>query len=129
MLEILHVPIRLFVWVFCSIREFFTQLETSPLHILTLTWHSWSLRIELGFFITCHTYMYHETGQTFIIVISVRTRACCPAFGSGTVTTCFNDLGPFRPGIEHRSPACEANALWLRKLNTVCILHRFHLSV
>ena len=29
----------------------------------------------------------------------------------GTVTTCFNDLGLSRPGIEPRSPACKANAL------------------
>ena len=29
----------------------------------------------------------------------------------GAVTTCFNDLGLSRPGIEPRSPACKANAL------------------
>ena len=31
--------------------------------------------------------------------------------GSGAVTPWFNDLGLSRPGIEPRSPACEANVL------------------
>ena len=38
----------------------------------------------------------------------------CQAFSSGAVTTCFYDLGLSRPGIEPRSPTCEANALPLR---------------
>ena len=42
------------------------------------------------------------------------THTCCRAFGSGSVTTCFYDLGLWRPGIEPRSPTHEANALPLR---------------
>ena len=35
----------------------------------------------------------------------------CRAFGSGAVTTCFNDFDLSRPGIELRFPACEAKGL------------------
>ena len=41
-------------------------------------------------------------------------RTCCRAFGSGAITTCFNDLGLSRPRIEPRSAACDADALPLR---------------
>ena len=39
------------------------------------------------------------------------TRTCWRVVGSGAVTTRFNGLGLSRPGIAHRSPACEANTL------------------
>ena len=37
----------------------------------------------------------------------------CRVYGSGAVTTCFNDWSLFKSGIEPRSPACEAKALQL----------------
>ena len=51
--------------------------------------------------LACHTCC--DTGHPFLRS-SPRTRdihTCCRAFGSGTVTTCVNDLGLSRPGFEH----------------------------
>ena len=42
------------------------------------------------------------------------THTFCRAFGSGALATCFYDVGLSWPGIEPRSPACEANAPPLR---------------
>ena len=39
------------------------------------------------------------------------THNFCQTFGSGALTTYFNDLGLSRPGTELRSSACEASAL------------------
>ena len=82
------------------------------LQILTYARYSWPLNSEGS--LTCHTHC--ETGLLFIMVISEDPwhSHCCRAIGSGAVTTCFYDLGLSRPGIEPRSPACEANALPLR---------------
>ena len=51
--------------------------------------------------LTCHTYC--DTGHPFLRS-SPRTRTihtCCRAFGSGTVTTCYNEFGLSWPGFEH----------------------------
>ena len=69
--------------------------------------HSWPSSSEGS--LTCHTYC--DTGQPFIGVIS--EDPCCRAVGSGAVTTCFDDLGLSRQGIELRYPACEASTLLL----------------
>ena len=64
--------------------------------------------------LTCHT--NSDTDLPFIMVISKDPwyTHLFRAFGSGAVTTCFYHSGLSRPGIEPRSPACEANALPLR---------------
>ena len=69
-------------------------------HILTYTWHSWSLSI--GGSLGCHT--NNVTGHLFMIIIFQDLRhghTCCQAFGGGAVTTCFHDLGLSRLGFEH----------------------------
>ena len=75
------------------------------LKILTFSRHSLPLSSEGS--LACHTYC--DMGLLYIISSPrIRdTHNCCRAFGSGAVTTCFYD----QPGIEPRSPACEANAL------------------
>ena len=52
-------------------------------------------------------------GHPFIMAIpeDPRHSTCWRTVGSGTITTCFNDVSLSRPGIAHRSPACEANTL------------------
>ena len=57
------------------------------------------MAIEQWRSITFHTYC--DKGQPFIMVISE------DPWQSHYIS--FNDLGPSRPGIEPRSPACEAN--------------------
>ena len=88
--------------------EIFTHLEMSPLIIravsLTCARHSWPLSNEE--YLTCHT--YSDSGQPFIMIISKVTHTCCRAFGSGAVTTCFNDFALSRRMIEPWSPACKA---------------------
>ena len=75
------------------IREFFTHVETSPLPVQIMTYarHSWTLSSEGS--LACHTYC--DRGHPFITVISKDrdTQTYCRAFSSGTVTTCFYDLG------------------------------------
>ena len=79
------------------------------LHILTHARHSWPLSSEGSF--ACHTYcdtVYKVCRVVFRVLCkhqsSPRTRyihTCCRAFGSGTVTTCYGDLGPSGLGFEH----------------------------
>ena len=48
--------------------------------------------------------IYCDTEHPLTMVISEdpwHTHTCCQAFGSGAVTTCFNDLGLLRLGFEH----------------------------
>ena len=105
------------MFVFHSIGD--VTITGEGLQILTYTRHSWSLSSEGS--LTCHTYC--DTGLPFIMVIRTRdTHTCYRAFGSGAVTTFFNDLGLSRPGIEPRSPACDANALQLRHRGVCKIL-------
>ena len=85
--------------VFRPPREFLTHSETSLLPVKGCKFwlmYWWSLSSEGS--LTCHTYC--DTG------LSPKTRdihTCCRAFGSGTVTACFNDLG-----LSHRRrrPKC-----------------------
>ena len=62
------------------------------LQILIYTWHVWLLSSESS--LACHAYC--DTGHKFHLYwSSPRTRdtpTLCRAFGSGVVTTCFNDL-------------------------------------
>ena len=105
----------LFVWrlsshsrIFHSYRDVTHAVE--GLQILTNARHPWPLSSEGS--LTYHT--HYDTGLPFIMVISEDPWHSHWAFGSGTVTTSFYDSGLSRPGIESRSPACEANALPLR---------------
>ena len=76
--------------------------------ILTYIWHSWQLSSEGS--LECPTC---DTDQPIIMVIyrTCDTYTCCWAFGSGAVTTCFNNLGLSWPEIEPRSPACKTYVL------------------
>ena len=67
----------------------------------TFSRHSWPWSSEGS--VECHSYCI--TGHPFIILwTSPRncdTHTCCRAFGSGAVTTCFNDLVLSRTRFEH----------------------------
>ena len=78
------------------------------LQILTYARHTWPLSSEDS--LTCHTYC--DTGLPFIMVMSEDPWHShqLPSVWQWS----FNDLGLSRPGIEPRSPACEANDLPLR---------------
>ena len=78
--------------------------------ILTFTRSSWPLSSEGS--ITCHTYC--DTGQLFIISEDPWHSHLLPSVCQWSCHYLFNDLGPSRPGIEPRSPVCEANVLPLR---------------
>ena len=106
-------PCFVYLFVLVFVLEFFHSYGDDTtvgegLQILTYARHSWPLSSEGS--LTYHTHC--ETGLPFIMVIS-RTRdthTCCRAFGSGTVSTCFNDLGLSRPGTD----LPHANALPIR---------------
>ena len=66
------------------------------LHILTNTRHLLPLSSEGS--LTCH--IYCDTGQPFKMVTS--EDPWHSHLGCGALTTCFNDLGLYRPGIEPR---------------------------
>ena len=92
------------VWCFSSRLRIFhsygdVTIDGEGLQILNYTRHS--LPLSSGGSFTCHT--YGDTGHPFLRssprTRDIRTR--CRAFGSGTVTTCFSDLGLSRPGFEH----------------------------
>ena len=69
---------------------------------------------QWGFFNVPHLLWHGPTLYNDHLRCSV-TLTPCRVFGSGALTTCLNNLNLSRPGIEHRSPACEANALPLRQ--------------
>ena len=73
---------------------------------------SWPLSSEGP--LTCHT--YYDTGLPFIIVISedLWHAHLLPSVWQWSCHYIFYDSGLSRPGIEPRSPACEANALPIR---------------
>ena len=81
------------------------------LRILTYTRHLVPLSSDgsIAFFTYCN--MHSLFPYPYISPRTRDTHSCGQAFGSGYVTTCFNDLGMSRLGIEPRSPACETNAL------------------
>ena len=75
--------------------------------------HSLPLSSEVS--LACH----NVTRANSLWWSSPRTRDThnfCHTFDSGAVTTCFNDLGLSRLGIEPQYPACEVNAETLRHL-------------
>ena len=99
----------LFVWCFTSLSRIFHSYEdvTSTcegLQILTCAWHSWPLSSEGSLAstpsVTWSIRLKWSSPRTHVM------HACCRAFGSGAVTTCFYDwdlnIQPF---------AWEANAL------------------
>ena len=94
----------LFVWFSLFHSRICQSLETSPLPVKG--WENWPLVGREGS-LECHNFC--DIGLAFIMSYprTHDTHKSCRAFGSGAVTTYFND----RPGIEPRSPACEANAL------------------
>ena len=71
------------------------------LQIFIYTRHLWPL--NSGGSLTCHA--FGEREHPFIFVISEDTHACCRAFGSGAVITCFNKrsvaAGIWTPNILH----------------------------
>ena len=83
------------------------------LQILTYARHSSPLSSEGSFM----CYNNCDTVQPFIMVIAEDPwhHTCCRAFDSEAVTTCFYDSDMSRLVIEPRYPACEANALPLRR--------------
>ena len=122
----------LFVWgILSHSRNFHSfgdvTIAGEALQIFTYARHSWSLSSEGS--LTCNTYC----GQPFIwSSLWVRdTHTCCRAFSSKAVTTCFNDLGMSRPGIEPRSSASKTNVLPLRHrgVSFQCILSFLVVSI
>ena len=98
----------LFVWGFFSPHSrIFHLLEDviidgEELQILTYARDSW----QWGIFDVPYLLRHSPT----LINGYLQGHTCCRAFGSESVTNCCNDLGQFRPGIEPRPSACEANA-------------------
>ena len=95
--------VYLLVVMYRPCREFFMRIETAPLTVKGCK--------------SCLP-LYHTNGDTGPRIIRLIRRTtkfyiCGQAFCRGTVTTCLNGLGPFRPGFELRSPACDAYALLL----------------
>ena len=81
----------------CMMFENFSLIETSSLPVKGCKF--WPLSSE-GY-LACDAYC--DTGHPFIKVVFLGhdTHSCCRAFSSGTVTTCFNNLGLSPLGIEH----------------------------
>ena len=96
--------------VFSRIQSYGNATITGEgLQILTYTRHWWPLSSE-GY-LACQT--YSDTGIRSSPRTSDASSHQFPSACSEVVTTCSNDLRLSRPGIEPRSPACEANALQL----------------
>ena len=64
---------------------------------LTYARHLWPLSSEGSL----ARHIYCDTGHPFIMTRD--THAKCRAFGSGAVTTCFNDLSLSQMGFEHQT--------------------------
>ena len=104
------------LWIFHSFGD--VTITDEGLQILPYTWHSWKL--SSGGSLTCHT--YSDTDQTFIMLISEDiTHTYCRTFGSGTVTTCFNNFGLCRPGIQPRSSAYTRRTIYHQVTTAVFI--------
>ena len=98
---ILHVKIIISFSSHSNIFHLFGDVTIvgEGLQILTYVWHSWPLSGEGS--LSCHTYC--DTRHPFIMV-TPRTRdthTYCWSFGSGAVTTSFDDLGVSQLGFEH----------------------------
>ena len=102
------INLMLFVcWVFSShTRNFHSfgdiTIISEGIHILTYTWHSRPLSSEGP--LTCHTFCATGHPLKWSSSRTSDTHTCCPACGSGTVTTCFKYLGLSWPGIEPYLP-------------------------
>ena len=71
-------------------------------------WGSWCAAATVG---GLKFWSILGTRGHWILSILRNARICCRSFGSGrAVTSCFNDLGLSRPGIEPHA-ACETNTL------------------
>ena len=102
--------------VFVSLTNFSFNLEMSQLPMKGQNFDPYStLTIEQrGFFNVRATPTV--TRDNSLKWSSPRTRdthTCYWAFGIWDLTTCFNNIGLSRPGIEPRCPACQANVLSL----------------
>ena len=109
----------LFVWGLSShlgiVHSFGDVTITSEgLFIMIYSRHSIMAIEQWGFFNVPHLLWHGPILYNGHLQWSV-TLTPCRTFGSGALTTCFNNLGLSRPGIELRFPACEANALPLRQ--------------
>ena len=94
----------------------------------TYTRHTWPLSSED--FLTCifnlPDLLWH--GPTLYnghLRAPVTLTPCSQVFGSGTVTTCFNDLGLSWPGLELQSPACEENSTYLSRWSGIVYEKQF----
>ena len=88
--------------------------------ILTFVRLSWPLSHEGS--LACHT--YYDTGHSFIMVISEDPWRDTRAFSSGTVTTCFYDLGLSRLGFKRptfRLRVQRSNPLRIRRSHALWI--------
>ena len=100
------------LWFYVPLEKFHSYgdvtITDGGLQILTYTRHSWSLSSEDSLaWLTSVTRVFRLQWSS---PRTRDTRAYCRAFGSGAVTTCFNDFGQSRPGIKTRTLACKANA-------------------
>ena len=90
-----------FFGVFRPTQEFFTYMETSRLPVKGCILDSWSLNSRGS--LVCYTsvVLWHGTSVYTGHLRGPVTHTYCCAFGSGAVTTCFNDLGLSRLEFEH----------------------------
>ena len=117
-----HLRLGLFVVVFCSTREFYTNMETSPVPVKGCKfWPMLGIYGHCEGSLACNTYC--DKGHPFIIVISKSrdTHTYCLAFGSGAVNTCCH----CRVWDSKAQPsACGANALTDLDTTAVCETQR-----
>ena len=95
----------LFVWGLSSPSRMFHSyggiaITGEGLQILTYARHSWPLSSEGS--LACHALLWH--GHPFIMVVSedpTHTHTSSWAFSTGSVTTCFYELGLAQLRFEH----------------------------
>ena len=86
--------------VFRRTREFFTHVEKSLLVVIFIyARYSWALSSKGS--LPCHTYCDRGIRLQWSSPRTRDTQTFCRVFGSGTVTTCFLDLGVSRLGFDH----------------------------
>lgn len=90
-------PFNRILWVFSHSRIFYMDTSPWPLDDLWLGIHDYS---TVRIFYACHTYC--DTGNPFKRSLSRNCdiHTCCWAFGRGSVSTVFYDLGLSWPGFE-----------------------------
>ena len=102
-------------------REFFTNMETTPLPVKAVNFDLCSTLISIeqwGFLNVPHLlwnrptlHNGHPRGPMTLTLVAERL--------AGAVTICVYDLGLSQPKIEPRSPACEANVQPLHHLGYI----------